>query len=248
MIIKKTNEEIKIMREGGKILANIINMIGEKMKPGVSGNRIDKMAERIILKAGGKPAFKGYRGYPATVCFSVDDVVVHGIPNDGPVEEGQIVGVDLGILYKGFYTDIARTFKIGKVSEEVNNLLDVTKNALKSGINTCVAGNKIGDVSHTIQEIVEQNGYSVVRELVGHGIGRNIHESPEIPNYGESNTGPEIEIGMTMALEPMVNQGKFNVKIDNDQWTVRTMDGKLSAHFEHTIAATDDGPVILTKL
>lgn len=248
MIAKKTDEEIKIMREGGRILAHIINAIGEEMKPGVTGKHIDGVAKKNILKAGGKPAFKGYRGYPATVCFSIDDVVVHGIPGDNPVEEGQIVGVDLGILYKGFYTDAAKTFEIGKVSEDASRLLNVTKTALESGMNACVPGNKIGDISSAVQEVVESNGYSVVRELVGHGIGRKMHEPPEIPNYGTNDTGPDIEVGMTMALEPMVNQGNFAVEIDDDQWTVRTVDGKLSAHFEHTIAVTNEGPVVLTKL
>lgn len=248
MIIKKSEREIDIMREGGHILAHIVDKIGEKIKPGITGIYVDRLAEGEILKANGKPAFKGYRGYPATICFSVNDVVVHGIPDSKPLEDGQIVGVDLGILYKGFYTDIAKTFKVGEPLKRVGRLLNVTKSALSAGINACFEGNRIGDISSAIQKTVESNGYSVVRDLVGHGIGRKIHEAPEIPNYGEPGTGPKIEAGMTLALEPMVNEGRFGVRIDDDQWTVRTADGKLSAHFEHTVAVTKDSPIILTKL
>lgn len=229
-------------------MAEILLNIGKRVEPGASGKALDKFAEDMIKKAGGKPAFKGYRGYPATICFSVDDMVVHGIPNGEQLKEGQIVGVDMGLFYKGYFTDAARTFAVGRISERASNLMAATEDALEIGINKCYEGNTIGDVANAIQETVESQGYSVVRDLVGHGIGKKIHEAPEVPNYGKKGTGPRVEEGMTLALEPMVNEGNFGVLVDEDQWTVRTADGKLSAHFEHTIAVTEDGPLILTKL
>lgn len=248
MVVKKTKEEINIMAEGGRILAEVLFRIGAKIMPGVSGKALDDFAESEILKAGAKPAFKGYRGYPATICFSVDDEVVHGIPDDDKLNEGQIVGVDMGLYYKGYYTDAAITFAVGKISKRAADLMAATEQALEAGINNCRAGNTIGDVASVIQETVESQGYSVVRDLVGHGVGKSIHEAPEVPNYGKKSTGPKIETGMTLALEPMVNEGSFSVLVDEDKWTVRTSDGKLSAHFEHTVAVTDDGPLILTKI
>lgn len=229
-------------------MATVLMRLGERIKPGVSGEELDEFAESEILKAGAKPAFKGYRGFPATICFSVNDAVVHGVPGKELLTEGQIVGVDLGLCYKGYYSDAAKTFPVGRISGRASDLMSATEQALEVGVNACREGNTIGDVASAIQGTVESHGYSVVRDLVGHGIGKKIHEAPEVPNYGHKGTGPKIEAGMTLALEPMVNEGNFNVLIDNDKWTVRTADGKLSAHFEHTVAVTDSGPLILTKL
>lgn len=248
MIPIKSDEEIKIMEEGSRILASVVETIGQRIGPGVTGLQIDKLAEENIMKHGAKPAFKGYRGFPASVCFSVDDVVVHGIPNDEPLEGGQIVGIDIGAIYKGYYSDMAVTYEIGDAGKEASELMKATEQALYEGIDQCFEGRRIGDISNAVQRTVERKGFSVVRDLVGHGIGIKMHEEPQIPNYGKNKSGEIIRKGMTFAIEPMVNHGKPDVVVDSDDWTVRTKDNSLSAHFEHTVAVTDDGPLILTKI
>lgn len=248
MIIRKSESEISIMRKGGRILAKLFLEMEKKIKPGVSGKQLDAFAYEFIKENNARPAFKGYKGFPSSICFSVNDVVVHGIPDEKKLNEGEIVGIDIGLIYGGYYSDSAFTYEVGKISNEAKNLIKKTNEALYAGIKKCVSGNRLGDVSSAIQNIVEEAGYSVVRELVGHGIGANMHEDPQIPNYGRSNNGPKLSNGMTLAIEPMINEGKKEVVFLKDGWTVKTVDKKLSAHFEHTIVVRDDKPEILTKL
>jgi len=221
--------------------------IAEKLiKPGISTGEIDRAIEGFIESRGAKPAFKGYNGFPASACISVDDEVVHGIPGNRILQEGEIVSVDIGVYYEGFYGDSARTFAVGKISGEKQRLMDITKESLDEGVRKALSGARLSDISHAIQCTVEGANYSVVRDLVGHGIGRNLHEDPQIPNYGAPNAGPRLRAGMVLAIEPMVNMGTYKVKTQSDDWTVVTADGLPSAHFEHTVAITDNGPEILT--
>jgi methionyl aminopeptidase len=246
MIVVKTRAQIDKMRQAGHLVAQTLDLMARIARPGVRTIELDAKAEEFILSQGAVPAFKGYMGYPATLCVSINDEVVHGIPSDRRLEEGQIVSVDVGVNYQGWYGDAARTLCIGEVSEQAKRLLDVTQESLKRGIAQARSGNRLGDISAAVQTYAEQHGYSVVRELVGHGIGQRMHEEPQIPNFGRPHTGPELKAGMVLAIEPMLNAGGCEVNFDADKWTVRTADGSLSAHFEHTVAITDDGPEILT--
>jgi len=246
VITIKTDAQINLMRRAGKIVAETLEFVEKNLKPGMMTAEIDRIAEEFILSKGAKPAFKGYHGFPAATCISIDDEVVHGIPGKRVLVEGQIVSVDLGAIFDGFYGDSARTFPIGEISEEKKKLLEVTKRSLEVGIAEVRAGNKLGRVSNAIQRSAESAGFSVVRDLVGHGIGRAMHEEPQIPNFGLPGTGPVLKKGMTLALEPMLNIGDWHTRVGDDRWTVFTADGSLSAHFEHTIALTDAEAEVLT--
>lgn len=254
MIYIKTGQEISAMREGGKILAQILIDLGQAVKPGIKTIELDRLAEKLVVKYGVVAAFKNYKpsfsdgGYPASVCVSVNEEVVHGIPGERILQEGDIVSLDMGVLHKNYFTDAAITVGVGKISQIAQKLIDATKQSLELGIEQAKAGNHLGDIGATIQKYAEANGFAVVRDLVGHGVGKFIHEAPEIPNYGKSGKGLEIKEGMTLALEPMINLGDWHVDILSDSWTFATRDKKLSAHFEHTIAITKNGPDILTKL
>ncbi|MGC8796616.1 type I methionyl aminopeptidase [Thermodesulfovibrio sp.] len=249
MIILKSPEEIKKMRQSCRIVAKVLEELKTYIKEGLTTKQIEQFIENLIIKMGGIPAFKGYRGYPASACISINEQVVHGIPSEKVfVKEGDIVSVDVGVLYESFYGDAAYTYPVGKISDEAQRLLKVTEEALYKGIAEARVGNRIGDISSAIQRHVESNGFSVVRAFVGHGIGRSLHEEPQIPNFGTKGVGPKLKKGMTLAIEPMVNAGTYGVKILSDGWTTVTEDGSLSAHFEHTIAVTDNEPEILTKL
>lgn len=252
-IILKTPKEIEILREANRIVANILARIGEIIRPGITTAELDKIASVMIRDFGGKAAFKGYRmsnrrPYPACICSSVNEQVVHGIPGPRILKEGDVVGVDVGVQYKGFVGDAARTYPVGVVSEDATRLLKVTEESLYRGIEQAVPGNRLQQISAAVQKHVEENGFSVVRDFVGHGVGRNMHEPPQIPNYTGVGGNPRLQVGMTLALEPMVNQGSWRIKLLDDEWTAVTADGKLSAHFEHSIAITEDGPYILSNL
>lgn len=246
MIVVKTRAQIEKMRQAGRLVAQTLDLMERLAKPGIRTIELDAAAEEFILSQGAVPAFKGYMGYPATLCVSINDEVVHGIPGDRRLEEGQIVSVDVGVNCDGWYGDAARTLCIGAVSDDAKRLLEVTQEALKRGIAQARPGNRLGDISSAVQTFAEKHGYSVVRELVGHGIGQRMHEEPQVPNFGRAHTGPELKPGMVLAIEPMLNVGSGEVSFDADKWTVRTADGSLSAHFEHTVAITDGEPEILT--
>jgi len=248
MIILKTDAQIEIMRKAGKIVAETLEMIGDKVKPGITTAEIDRAAEEFILSRGAKPAFKGYRGFPATTCISINEEVVHGIPGNRMLVEGQIVSVDLGCIVNGFYGDSAATFPVGQISEEKRKLIEVTRRSLEVGLSHVKNGNKLGQVSAAIQKCVEDEGFSVVRDMVGHGIGKNLHEDPQVPHFGPEEAGPVLKKGMVIAIEPMVNAGGYQVVQKADGWTIVTADGSDSAHFEHSVAVTDNGLDILTKL
>ncbi len=236
MIYLKTDEEIELMRESNQIVARALGEVAKLIKPGVSTLELDKIAESFIRDNGGTPAFLNYQGFPNTLCTSVNEHVVHGIPNDKALKEGDVVSVDCGVLKNGFFGDSAYTFMIGEVDPEVKALLEATKESLYKGIEQAVENNRLGDVGHAIQKYTEEKGYSVVREMVGHGIGKNLHESPEVPNYGRKGNGTRLKTGMVIAIEPMINLGKRQIVQENDGWTIRTGDKKVSAHYEHTVA------------
>ncbi len=247
MIIRKSREEIAKMREAGRVVAGVLEMLEEHIKPGTRTETLNELADGYIRKRGGTPSFLGYRGFPASICTSVNNVVVHGIPGRERLREGDIVGVDVGVILDGYHADAARTYAVGEISGVARKLMEVTEEALEAGIRACRRGNRLGDVSNAIQRAVESGGFSVVVQFVGHGIGKEMHEEPQIPNFGPAGRGPLLEAGMTFALEPMVNEGSYEVEVDEgDGWTVRTVDGTLSAHFEHTVAVTEEGPVVLT--
>lgn len=248
MIIRKSKDEIATMRHAGRIVAQALKLIENEIKPGVETLSLDLVAEKFIRKSGARPAFKGYRGFPASVCTSVNEAVVHGIPGHRRLKDGDIVSIDVGVEINGYYADAAATFPVGSVSVEVARLIDTTRSALEAGISKCVEDNYLYDISHEIQVKAESAGYSVVREFVGHGIGREMHEDPQIPNFGSPGRGPRLKAGMVFAIEPMLNMGGYKVEVLSDGWTVVTADKSLSAHFEHTIAITKDGPVVLTAL
>lgn len=248
MIICKGKNELEKMREANLIVAKVLGHLGSLAAPGVTTAQLDAVAEEMIVKMGGIPAFKGYKGYPASLCASVNDQIVHGIPNGHALKEGDIVGLDVGVYYKGYYGDSAWTFAVGEVSDEVKKLLQVTRESLYTGIEKVVLGNRISDISSAIQQFVESYGYSVVREFVGHGIGKSLHEDPQVPNYGQPGRGPRLMPGMVLAIEPMVNSKGPGVRVLEDQWTAVTADGGYSAHFEHSVAVTDNGPWILSEL
>ena len=245
MVILKPASAIKKMREAGRLSALALKVGGEAVRPGVTTAEIDKAIHDFIVSQGATPSFLNLYGFPASACISVNDELIHGIPGNRVIKEGDIVSIDVGACLDGYHGDNAATFVAGEASEEAQKLLDVTKQSLYKGIEMAVVGNRVGDISNAVQTYCEERGYSVVREFVGHGIGRSVHEDPEVPNFGAAGHGPRLVNGMCIAIEPMINAGTRFVSTDSNGWTVRTKDGKLSAHFEHTIAITDNGPIIL---
>lgn len=247
MIYLKSAREIDLMRKAGEIAAEALARVFDAIEPGISTRELDRIAENYIRKKGAEPAFLGYMGYPASICVSLNDEVVHGIPSEEKlIREGDLVSVDLGVKYRGYYGDIAASVVVGVANSTASRLVEVTRKSLFRGIEMAVPGNRLFDISAEIQETVEKEGFSVVRQYVGHGIGKRLHEEPQVPNFGKRGTGIVLRPGLTIALEPMVNEGTYEVYTAEDGWTVRTKDGKLSAHFEHTVAITEDGPEILT--
>jgi methionyl aminopeptidase len=248
MIIRKSKLEIERMRVAGQIVARVLKKLSEMVEPGLTTLELDQEAERLIVGAGAYPTFKGYHGYPRSICASINDEVVHGIPGKRRLREGDIVGIDCGATYMGYVGDAAVTVPVGNVSEPVRQLLDTTRRSLYRAIEKCRVGNRLGDVCNAVQTCVEPLGYSIVRNYCGHGVGRAMHEEPQVPNYGKPGTGPVLREGLVIAIEPMINLGHEDVKVLSDGWTVITMDGQPSAHFEHTVAITREGPQILTLL
>ena len=248
MVYKRSENEIKMISRSCQIVADTIDMLSEFVVPGALISDLDKKAENFITSQGARPAFKGYMGFPSTLCISIEDAVVHGIPGDIELKEGQIVGIDCGAELNGYYGDHAKTFSVGRISSEKKKLMEITEESLYKGIEKAVPGNFVGDIGHAVQTHAESNGFSVVRELVGHGIGENLHEEPQVPNYGAPSQGYKLHAGMCIAIEPMINLGGREIYTAKDGWTILTADGKASAHFEHTIAILDDGPKILSKV
>lgn len=252
-VLRKSDEEIEIMAQAGRITAQALDAAAKAVRPGISSLELDKIAEEVILSAGAAPSFKGYRGYPGTLCVEINDIVVHGIPRmTEVVHEGDIVGLDVGAFYRGFHGDSAITVGVGEISEDAQRLMAATERALWVGIEQAVAGKFLGDISKAIQDYVEAQGFSCVTDLVGHGIGRQMHEAPQVPNFYNPRQFADYDLklrpGMVLAIEPMVNAGGPELKLDRDGWTMRTADGRLSAHFEHTVAVTKDKPLVLTSL
>ena len=243
--VLKTPGEIELLDQANRIVHKVLDEVGARIAPGVTTKELDRLAERVIREAGGVPAFLNYRGYPATLCISVNDVIVHGIPGAVPLQEGDIVGIDCGVFYKGYCGDAARTFAVGQVSEEAKRLLRVTEEALRLAVAQVRPGGRVQDIGWAVQHHVESHGYSVVREFTGHGVGTSLHEDPQVPNFGEPGKGPKLKPGMVLAIEPMVNAGTSGVKMDADGWTARTEDGSLSAHFEFSVAVTPSGARVL---
>lgn len=248
MIVLKSPREIELMRRAGEITALALEEIEKHVKPGITTIELDKIAEELILSHDATPAFKGYRGFPASICASINEEVVHGIPGLRRLQDGDIISIDIGAVFQGYYGDAARTFPVGQVSDDALKLIEVTKQSFFEGIAFAKQGYRLSDISHAIQSYVEGHNYSVVRDYVGHGIGQNIHEDPQIPNFGPPGKGPRLRAGMTLAIEPMVNLGEFEVYTLKNNWTVVTKDGSLSAHYENTVAITDGEPEILTMM
>ncbi|WP_075864854.1 type I methionyl aminopeptidase [Carboxydothermus islandicus] len=246
MITVKTEKELRLMREAGRIVALTLQALEKVIEPGITTLELDKIAEETIKKLGGKPAFKGLYGFPATICASINEEVVHGIPGLRKLRNGDIISIDIGAVVDGYYGDAAKTWPVGEVSPEAKKLLEVTEASLYAGIEAAVVGNRVSDISHAVESYVVRHGFSVVRQYAGHGIGKALHEEPNVPNYGKPGRGARLVPGMTLAIEPMVNIGTYEVFTLPDKWTVVTRDGKWSAHFEHTIAITENGPMILT--
>lgn len=250
-VVIKTRDEIELMREAGRINAQTLDTVRKMLEPGITTAELDKAAEKVIRDAGGIPAFLGYPGpypYPATLTISINEELVHGIPNQRKLVEGDIVSIDCGTIYRGFVGDSAFTAGVGKISQEAQHLIDVTEKAFYVGLKKMVAGNRIGDISAAIQEYVESFGYHVPREYTGHGVGREMHEAPQVPNYGRPGRGLALRAGLTLAVEPMVLIGTYRTRVNPDQWTVVSEDGSLTAHYEHSVAITENGPLILTEL
>ncbi|NVK50593.1 MAG: type I methionyl aminopeptidase [Cyclobacteriaceae bacterium] len=247
MIHYKTSEEVQKIKESADILAKAHGEIAKNIKIGVKTSYLDKIAEEFIRDHGAVPSFKGYNGFPASLCISVNEVVVHGFPSEYELKDGDIISVDCGVFHQGFHSDSAYTYPVGEVTSPILDLLRATKDSLYLGIEKAVFGNRIGDIGHAIQKFVEAKGYTVVRELVGHGLGRNLHESPEVPNYGKKGSGPLLKEGMVIAIEPMINLGTRNIVQERDGWTIRTADRKPSAHYEHTVAIFEDRTEVLTS-
>jgi methionyl aminopeptidase len=245
-VIIKSDREVRAMRWAGRIVAIVLDTVGREVGPGIKTKELDIIAGKELKKLGAKPSFKGYRGFPASICVSVNDEIVHGIPGERVLQEGDIVSIDAGAIFDGFQGDAAVTVGVGKLSPEAEQLMEVTKSALKAGIAAAHGGARLGDVSAAIQNYAESRGFSVIREYTGHGIGREMHEEPQIPNFGQPGTGMMLTRGMTLALEPMVSTGDWHTRLDSDHWTVFTADGSLAAHFEHTIAITDAEAEVLT--
>jgi len=248
MVYTRSEREINMISKSCQIVADTIEMLSEYVIAGASLIDLDNKAEEYIVSCGARPAFKGYMGFPSTLCISIDDAVVHGLPHEGYLREGQIVGIDCGAELNGYYGDHAKTFAVGEISDEKNNLMQITKESLYKGIEQAKPGNYVGDIGHAVQSHAESYGYSVVRELVGHGIGEKLHEEPQVPNYGNPNQGYKLHAGMCIAIEPMINLGSKEIYTAKDGWTIFTMDGQVSAHFEHTIAIKEDGPHILSEV
>jgi methionyl aminopeptidase len=246
MIIRKSSREIEKMAAAGALVAETIAHVGGLLRPGITTEELDDAAGAFIREHGGIPTSEDYKGYPKAICISPNDVVVHGIPGGFEVGDGDLVTIDVGVTLDGYIADSAYTFGVGDIADRDRRLLDVAQDALAAGIAEAVVGNRVGDVSHAIQEVVEAGGFSVVRSLVGHGVGRHYHEDPHIPNFGEPGRGPRLSEGMTIAIEPMITSGSPEVLVEEDGWTIRTADGSMSAHFEHTVAITEEGPRILT--
>ncbi|RPJ60352.1 MAG: type I methionyl aminopeptidase [Acidobacteria bacterium] len=248
MIICKGRSELATMREANLIVARVLNELGRLVKPGVTTGELDQRAEEMISKAGARSGFKGYHGYPANICTSVNEQVVHGIPNGRRLKEGDIISIDVGVIYHGFYGDSAWTFPVGGLDGEAQRLLAVTRESLYKGIEKAVVNCRVSDISAAVQQHVESHGFSVVRDFVGHGVGTSLHEEPQVPNYGKPGRGPKLQAGMVLAIEPMVNSKGPGVRVLGDRWTAVTADGGLSAHFEHSVAVTENGPWILSEL
>ena len=248
MIIIKNDKEINLMRKAGKIVAETLLVVEKNIKPGITTAELDRIAEEFITKHGAKPSFKGLYGFPASLCISVNEQVVHGIPGGYVLKEGDIISVDCGAEINGFHGDAARTFAVGEISEEARRLITVTEESFFKGVEAAIVGNRLSDISHNIQNHIEANGFSVVRDFVGHGIGKTVHEDPEVPNFGRPGRGPKLVAGMALAIEPMVNMGTYRVKTAGDDWTVVTADKSLSAHYENTVVILPDGPEILTLI
>jgi methionyl aminopeptidase len=247
VIVRKSHDEIEAMARAGRVVVETLAAIGDAIEPGVTTAELDEIAEDHIRSQGGVPTFKGYRGYPRSICASPNSMVVHGIPGPYRLEEGDVLSIDVGVTLNGFVADSAYTFPVGEIDPEAQRLLDACQAALAAGIEQARPGNRIGDISAAVQQTTESAGFSVVRSLVGHGVGRSMHEEPQIPNWGEPGRGPKLAAGMTLAIEPMINAGTGDVYVADDQWSISTRDGGLSAHFEHTVAVTEDGPRILTQ-
>ena len=246
MIILKSKQEIELMRESGKIVAETHEILRAAIQPGISTLELDRIAENHIRKYNAVPSFKGYHGYPGSICASINEEVVHGIPGSKIIKEGDIISIDIGACYKGYHADAAKTHAVGIISEEDRKLIEVTKESFYEGLKFAKLGCRLSDISHAIQTHVEKNNFSVVRDLVGHGVGKQLHEDPQIPNYGSPGKGPKLKEGMVIAIEPMLNLGADDIVIDDNDWTISTLDGKPSAHFEHTVLVTKDGYQILT--
>jgi methionyl aminopeptidase len=247
VIVRKSDAEIATIAQAGRIVADCLEELAATVQPGVTTRALDQLAEEFIRGRGGVPTFKGYRGFPKSICTSPNDMVVHGIPGKHRMREGDVLSIDVGVTYDGFIADSALTVPVGEVSGQALRLLDVTRASLEAAIPRCAVGNRLGDVSHAVQAVVEAAGFSVVRSLVGHGVGREMHEDPQIPNYGDPGHGAQLESGMVLAIEPMVNVGDHEVFLAPDGWSIHTADGSLSAHFEHTVAVTAGGPRVLTR-
>jgi methionyl aminopeptidase len=248
LIVRKSKTELEAMREGGRITAGCLEMLRENVRPGVTTKELDRLAEEFIYDHGGKPEFKGYQGFPASICASPNAMIVHGIPGSYRLKNGDIISLDVGVRYDGFVTDSATTVPVGEVPDEVIGLLGTTQECLAAATEQMRAGNRLGDVGHAIQSLAESRGYGVVRDLVSHGVGRQMHEDPQIPNYGSSGTGPRLLPGMTFAIEPMITLGDYDIRLSEwDGWSIYTADGSLSAHFENTVAVTENGPWVLTE-
>jgi methionyl aminopeptidase len=247
LIVRKSASEVEVIAAAGRIVAECLTMLAAKAQAGVTTGRLDRLAEDFIRARGGVPTFKGYRGFPASICASLNDMVVHGIPGATRLADGDLLSIDVGVTLEGYVADSALTVPVGSVGREAARLLDVTRESLEAAITHCRPGRRLGDISHAVQEVVEAEGFSVVRSLVGHGVGKEMHEDPQIPNYGPAGRGPRLEEGMVFAIEPMVNAGVHDVFVADDGWAIHTGDGSLSAHFEHTVAITADGPRVLTR-
>lgn len=246
MIVIKTENEIIAMKESAKILSDTLKLLAENIKPGITTKQLDNIAYGYITKCGAQPSFLNYNGFPASICTSIDDEVIHGIPSKRRIEEGQIISVDAGVFYKGYHSDAARTYAVGKVSELKQKLIEVAEKSFSDGIKVLKEGIRLGDLGNAIQKTVEENGFSVVRDMVGHGIGVKLHEDPSVPNYGQAGRGLRLKAGMTLAIEPMINAGSYHIKVLEDKWTIKTCDGNPSAHYENTVLITREGAEILT--
>lgn len=247
MIIRKSPQELERMARAGKIVVETLTLIGEHVRPGVTTAELDALADEFIVGQGGHPTFKGYRGYPAATCLSPNEMIVHGIPGPYELAEGDLLSADVGVTLDGFVADSAFTFAVGEITEEAERLLETCQAALAAGVEQCRVGNRLSDISHAVQQVTESAGFSVVRSLVGHGVGRSMHEDPQIPNFGEPGRGPLLAEGMTFAIEPMITAGLPDVYVHDDEWSISTTDGSLAAHFEHTVAVTEAEPRILTQ-